>query len=53
MNQIVLLTFGAFGALIMGSAIYWLSNFSDQPKQTPPSNRPAELSQEAGHALSQ
>ena len=35
MNQIVLLAFSAFGALIMGSAIYWLSKLSDQPKQTP------------------
>ena len=35
MNQLVLLAFSAFGALIMGSAIYWLSKLSDQPKQTP------------------
>ena len=35
MNQIVLLALSAFGALIMGSAMYWLSNLSDQPKTNP------------------
>ena len=35
MDQLVLLAFSAFGALILGSAIYGLSNLSAQPKQTP------------------
>jgi hypothetical protein len=29
----VLLVFSAFGALIMGSTIYWLSKLSDQPNK--------------------
>jgi len=32
---LVLLALSAFGAFVMGSAIHWLSNLSDQPKQPP------------------
>ena len=37
MNQIVLLALSAFGALIMGSAIYWLSKSAtnqNKPRST-------------------